>query len=247
MQPIIKEEAELKEFTPEALKQFNGENGQPIYVAHKGKVYDLSESKMWRKGMHMQRHQAGGDLTTDIQAAPHEPDVLERYPQVGVLKKEPVAMQQIPAALESLLAKFPFLRRHPHPMTVHFPIVFMFSTTVFTLLYLLTGVKEFESTAFHCLGAGVLFNIVGIITGLYTWWLNYMAKMLKPVQIKLPLTLIMLGVSIVLFVWRFNVPDVLEKMNGRGIVYLLLVLSLAAMVMVVGWNGAKMTFPSEKD
>ena len=237
----------MKEFTPEALNQFNGENDQPIYVAHKGKVYDLSESKMWRKGMHMKRHQAGCDLTTDIQAAPHEPDVLERYPQVGVLKKEPAAGQQIPAALETLLTRFPFLRRHPHPMTVHFPIVFMFSTTVFTLIYLLTGVKAFETTAFHCLGAGVLFNIVGILTGLYTWWLNYMAKMLKPVKIKLPLTITMLMVSIILFVWRFNVPDVLEKMNGSGIIYLLLVLKLSAMVMVVGWNGAKMTFPTEKE
>jgi predicted heme/steroid binding protein/uncharacterized membrane protein len=237
----------LKEFDPDDLKRYNGENGQPVYVAHKGRVYDLSESKMWRKGVHMKRHQAGSDLTTDIQAAPHDPSVLERYPQVGVLKKEPAAMQHIPAALESLLAKFPFLRRHPHPMTVHFPIVFMFSTTVFTLIYLITGVSAFETTAFHCLGAGVLFNVVGISTGLYTWWLNYMAKMLKPVKIKIPLTISMLVVSIILFIWRLNMPDILERVSGSGMLYLLLVLSLSGMVVVVGWNGAKMTFPTEKE
>ena len=237
----------MKEFDPDDLKRYNGENGQPVYVAHKGRVYDLSESKMWRKGVHMKRHQAGSDLTTDIQAAPHDPSVLERYPQVGVLKKEPAAMQHIPAALESLLAKFPFLRRHPHPMTVHFPIVFMFSTTVFTLIYLITGVSAFETTAFHCLGAGVLFNVVGISTGLYTWWLNYMAKMLKPVKIKIPLTISMLVVSIILFIWRLNMPDILERVSGSGMLYLLLVLSLSGMVVVVGWNGAKMTFPTEKE
>ena len=237
----------MKEFDPDDLKQYNGENGQPVYVAHKGRVYDLSESKMWRKGVHMKRHQAGSDLTTDIQAAPHDPSVLERYPQVGVLKKEPAAMQHIPAALESLLAKFPFLRRHPHPMTVHFPIVFMFSTTVFTLIYLITGVSAFETTAFHCLGAGVLFNVVGISTGLYTWWLNYMAKMLKPVKIKIPLTISMLVVSIILFIWRLSMPDILERVSGSGMLYLLLVLSLSGMVVVVGWNGAKMTFPTEKE
>lgn len=237
----------MKEFDPDDLKRYNGENGQPVYVAHKGRVYDLSESKMWRKGVHMKRHQAGSDLTTDIQAAPHDPSVLERYPQVGVLKKEPAAMQHIPAALESLLAKFPFLRRHPHPMTVHFPIVFMFSTTVFTLIYLITGVSAFETTAFHCLGAGVLFNVVGISTGLYTWWLNYMAKMLKPVKIKIPLTISMLVVSIILFIWRLSMPDILERVSGSGMLYLLLVLSLSGMVVVVGWNGAKMTFPTEKE
>ena len=237
----------MKEFDAGELKQFNGEDGKPIYVAYKGKVYDLTDSKMWRKGMHMKRHQAGHDLTTDIQAAPHAPDLLERYPQVGLLKVEAVEEQQIPAALGSLLARFPFLRRHPHPMTVHFPIVFMFSTTVFTLMYLITGVKAFETTAFHCLGAGVLFNIVAIATGLYTWWLNYMAKMLKPVKVKIPLTLIMLFVSIVLFIWRFSDPQILERLNGIGLLYLLLVLSLTAMVTVIGWNGAAMTFPTEHE
>ena len=237
----------MKEFEADELKQFNGEDGKPIYVAYKGKVYDLTESKMWRKGMHMKRHQAGHDLTTDIQAAPHAPDLLERYPQIGILKVAAVEEQQIPAVLESLLTRFPFLRRHPHPMTVHFPIVFMFSTTVFTLLYLITGVGAFETTAFHCLAAGVLFNMVGIATGFYTWWLNYMAKMLKPVKIKIPLTLVMLVVSIVLFIWRLSDPRILERLNGIGLLYLLLVLSLSLIVTVVGWNGAAMTFPTEKE
>lgn len=237
----------MKEFDVEELKQFNGEGGRPIYVAYKGRVYDLSDSRMWRKGLHMKRHQAGVDLTTDIQSAPHEPDLLERYPQVGVLKQEAAPGQQIPAFLEGLLNKFPFLRRHPHPMTVHFPIVFMFSTTVFTLLYLITGVKAFENTAFHCLGAGVFFNMVGIATGLYTWWLNYMAKMLKPVKIKIPLTLAMLVTSIILFIWRLSDPQILERLDGVGLIYLLLVLSLSGMVTVIGWNGAAMTFPVDHD
>ena len=237
----------MKEFDADELRQYNGEDGRPIYVAYKGKVYDLTESKMWRKGMHMKRHQAGQDLSTDIQAAPHEPDLLDRYPQVGLLKQEAVEAQQVPAALERLLVKFPFLRRHPHPMTIHFPIVFMFSTTVFTLLYLITGMNAFETTAFHCLGAGVLFNMVGIATGLYTWWLNYMAKMLTPVKIKIPLTLVMLAVSIILFVWRLSDPQILERLSGIGLLYLLLVLSLSVMVTVIGWNGAAMTFPTEKE
>ena len=238
---------QVKEFDAAELRQYNGEDGRPIYVAYKGKVYDLTESKMWRKGMHMKRHQAGQDLSTDIQAAPHEPDLLERYPQVGILKEEAFEVQQVPEALERLLDRFPFLRRHPHPMTVHFPIVFMFSTTVFTLIYLITGVKAFETTALHCLGAGVLFNMVGIATGLYTWWLNYMAKMLKPVKVKIPLTLAMLAVSIILFVWRLSDPQILERLNGIGLLYLLLVLSLSVMVTVIGWNGAAMTFPTEKE
>jgi len=238
----------MKEFSREELAQFNGENGKPVYVAHAGKVYDVSASKMWKTGSHMKRHRSGQDLTTDIQGAPHLSDVLERFPQVGVLKKVgEEAEQRIPAALTVLLKHFPFLRRHPHPMTVHFPIVFMLSTTVFSLLYLATGEKSFDSTALHCLGAGVLFNGVAIATGFYTWWLNYMAKPLRPVQIKIPLALVMLITSIVLLVWRLKVPEILDSLSGAGLLYILLVLSLAPMVTVIGWNGASMTFPIEKD
>jgi uncharacterized membrane protein len=130
-------------------------------------------------------------------------------------------------------------------MTVHFPIVFAFSATVFTLLYLITGEKSFDTTALHCRGGGVLFTIVGISTGLYTWWLNYMAKMLKPVKIKIPLSLTMLVIEIVLFIWRVNDPHVLDSLRGAGLIYLLLVLSLSGFVTVIGWNGASMTFPVE--
>jgi len=112
---------------------------------------------------------------------------------------------------------------------------------------LITGEKPFDSTAFHCLGAGVFFNVVAITTGFYTWWLNYMAKPLRPVKIKIPLTLSMLVTSAVLFVWRLSVPDILDSLSGSGLLYILLVLSLSVMVTVIGWNGASMTFPVEKD
>ncbi len=236
----------MKEFDAEQLATFNGESGNPVYIAHDGKVYDVSASKLWRNGVHMKRHHAGHDLTTDIQAAPHAPDVLQRYPQVGILKKE-VTEQAIPPILGKLLKRVPMLRRHPHPMTVHFPIVFMFFTPVFNLLYLITGDKSFETSAFHCLGAGILFLLVAMATGLYTWWLNYMAKPLKQVKVKIPLSLSMLVTAVVIFLWRFKDPLVIEKLAGAGVIYLLLVLSLAVMVIIIGWNGAAMTFPVEKE
>jgi predicted heme/steroid binding protein/uncharacterized membrane protein len=237
----------MREFNLEELAGYNGEDGKPVYIASSGKVYDVSESKLWRNGIHMKRHKAGCDLTTDIQAAPHEKDVLERYPQVGVLKKAAVEEREIPQPIAWIINRFPFLRRHPHPMTVHFPIAFMFSTTVFNLLYLISGVKSFETTALHCLGGGIIFTVVAIATGLYTWWLNYMAKMLKPVKIKIPLSLIMLALAIIIFVWRITVPNVLDSLRGAGFVYLLLVISLSVIITIIGWNGAAMTFPVEKE
>ena len=236
----------MKEFDADELARFNGENGNPIYVAYDGKVYDVSESKLWRKGQHMNRHRSGSDMTSDMQAAPHESDVLERYPQVGILKKVEVEEQAIPQPIAWLINRFPFLRRHPHPMTVHFPIVFVLSTSFFNILYLITDVKSFELTALHCLAGGIIFTVVGITTGAYTWWLNYMAQPLKAVKIKLPLTILMFVIEVVIFIWRILKPGILDSIHTGSIIYFLLVLSLIPIITVIGWFGASLTFPVEK-
>ena len=237
----------MKEFTLKMLAENNGKNGKPTYIAHKGKVYDVSESRLWKYGTHMKRHKAGNDLTTDIQAAPHQTDVLEKYPQIGILKNEEDTQMPMPEFLSRLLKRFPMLRRHPHPMTVHFPIVFMFSATVFTILFLMTGIHSFETTAFHCLGAGMLFSVVAIATGWYTWWLNYQATPLKAVTIKKKVSIIMLAIATIAFIVRAAVPDIIYPFSGTSFFYLIPVLYLFTFVTVIGWYGASLTFTIEKE
>lgn len=235
----------MKEFDDESLKEFNGKDGKPVYVAHQGKVYDVSASRFWKTGTHMKRHPSGGDLTSEITAAPHGPEVLERYPQVGILKKVETTERPMPGWLDNLLKSFPILRRHPHPMVVHFPIVFMFSTALFNLLYLLSGYRSFEVTAMHCLGAGVLFIPIGIVTGFFTWWLNYLAQPSKGIKIKIYCSLILLVAALIAFIWRLASPEVLISFSGSSLIYLILIFSLPTLVSIIGWYGAKMTFPIE--
>lgn len=236
----------MQEFDLEELALFNGKEDKPVYIAHQGKVYDVSGSKLWKGGLHMRRHHAGTDLTVDIEAAPHGSEVLERYPLVGVVRKS-VTEKPMPEYLSKLLKRYPFLRRHPHPMTVHFPIVFMLSTTAFNLLYLMTGVKSLETTALNCLGAGLLFMPIVILTGLFSWWLNYMARPLRAINVKITASLAMLLVALTAFTWRMAVPDILDPFRLESLFYLLLVVSLAPLVSIIGWYGAKLTFPIEKD
>jgi predicted heme/steroid binding protein/uncharacterized membrane protein len=235
----------MKTLTQKELAQYDGKDGKPIYIAHQGIIYDVSASKMWRGGQHMKRHNAGADLTVDIKAAPHDLTVLERYPRVGVLAKEVEQEKAIPAWLEWLLSENPFLRRHPHPMTVHFPIAFLLSNPFFNFLFLMTGNPSFEVTAFHCLGAGIWFTVVAMITGFFTWWYNYMAKMMKPIAIKLPLSAAILVIAMALFVWRSNNPHVMANLQGINVLYFALSLCFLPLVSIVGWYGATMTFPLE--
>jgi predicted heme/steroid binding protein/uncharacterized membrane protein len=235
----------MKEFDLDSLSKFNGQNGSPVYIVFQGKVIDVSNSKLWKTGLHMKRHQAGQDLTADIEAAPHGEEVLDRYPQVGILEKKEVPERPMPKFLSGLLARYPILRRHPHPMVVHFPIVFMFAATLFNLLYLITGIKSFEVTGLHCLGGGILFTPLAILTGWFTWWLNYLAKSMRAVTIKICFSILLMAVSISAFIWRIWDPGILLSFTGRSFFYFLLLLSLIPIVTVIGWFGGTLTFPSK--
>lgn len=237
----------MQEFDMEELSGFNGQEGKPVYVVHQGKVYDVTLSRMWKGGVHMRRHHAGKDLTTDFQAAPHGPEVFERVPQVGVIRSGALPERKMPEVLSSLLSRFPMLKRHPHPMTVHFPIVFMLSATFFNLLYLLTGVRSFEMTGLHCMLAGLVMLPVVIMTGLFTWWYNYMAKPIRPVRVKLVVSIALFVVTLFAATWRLAQPDILDVFRVQSAVYFTLVMSFAPLVIVVGWFGAQMTFPVERE
>ncbi len=50
-----------KTFTREELAKFNGQNGQPAYVAISGTVYDVSNKAAWKGGKH-HGNEAGQDL-----------------------------------------------------------------------------------------------------------------------------------------------------------------------------------------
>ena len=68
------------------LQQFNGEGGRPVYIAYKGKIYDVTNSDLWKTGRHQNRHDAGDDLTEMLAQAPHGEEMLEKMPVVGRLK-----------------------------------------------------------------------------------------------------------------------------------------------------------------
>lgn len=76
---------EPRKITAAELAQNNGKDGKPAYIALKGKVYDVSQDPFWLYGDHMAAHEAGKDLTQEIELAPHREEVLQRVKEVGVL------------------------------------------------------------------------------------------------------------------------------------------------------------------
>jgi predicted heme/steroid binding protein/uncharacterized membrane protein len=231
----------MKEFTPEELSSFNGKDSRPVYIALQGKVYDVSQSPLWSKGLHMNRHPAGKDLAGEISAAPHGTEVLERYPQVGVLKKgAPEELKHLPPGLQNLLQKFPMARRHPHPMVVHFPIALLMTSSLLVLLYLIFKNPSFESTSFHLLILGAIASPFAMATGLLTWWVNYRLKVTLFVKRKIQFSILLLIFEIILILWRSSAAQISNP------IYFIMVVILTPIVSILGYYGGQMTFPAEQ-
>ena len=72
-------------FTLDELKKYDGQNGNPAYVAVDGVVYDVTNANRWKDGKHQDGVTAGADLTDVISQSPHGKDVLKDLPVVGTL------------------------------------------------------------------------------------------------------------------------------------------------------------------
>lgn len=76
--------SELTKYSKFQLALRNGQDKEEIWVAYKGKIYDVTRSRMWRKGQHYE-HWAGQDLTDELPDSPHGERVFERFEVVGEL------------------------------------------------------------------------------------------------------------------------------------------------------------------
>ena len=76
---------ELRSYTVQQLALRNGNDREEIWCALEGKIYDVSDSKLWRNGKHYE-HWAGQDLTEELADAPHTAKVFQKFNVVGLLK-----------------------------------------------------------------------------------------------------------------------------------------------------------------
>jgi predicted heme/steroid binding protein/uncharacterized membrane protein len=193
----------------EELKQGDGKEGRPAYVAYQGKVYDVSASKMWRNGEHIRRHHAGMDLTADLPAAPHDASVFTR-PTVAAVGSLPAAEKPVETAAAPAPAEEKgrpswfewFLDRHPHPTSVHFPVAYSAAIAVFLILYVLTNDRNFEAGAYYLLWGAAGMGAVATLLGLVSWWFNYRHKIFWTFLGKIGLAVAFLVLAVVALTLR---------------------------------------------
>lgn len=80
-EPAIKGKA--GELTLDDLAAYDGKEGRPSWFAFDGKIFDATQSALWKQGVHMGRHNAGSDLTAALSHAPHGPEKVAAMTAVG--------------------------------------------------------------------------------------------------------------------------------------------------------------------
>ncbi|MCI4625566.1 MAG: hypothetical protein L3V56_06360 [Candidatus Magnetoovum sp. WYHC-5] len=230
------------------LKEYTGKDGKPAYIAYKGKVYDVSKSKLWANGIHMANHKAGQDLTANIVMAPHGEDVLKRVTLVGELEdKEPDL--QIPPDIQlqvNIKEKYRQLYKkfHPHPVLIHNPMGLFVFSALMQAIYILSKDVSFERAAFYSTIFATLTTFPAILSGLFSWWVNYETTFTKIFKAKIIFSAILCVTSIIVCLLRTLIPNIYIEEGLLNIIYNSLIFLNVGFISYVAYNGGKITWPS---
>ena len=221
------------------LKSFDGKEGRSAYFAYRGKVLDVTGSKLWRNGTHVNRHHAGEDLTDFMSMAPHGDEVLEKFNEVEEFDAEVVETVDRMDQLRSLYRKF-----HPHPVTLHYPMGLFWFAAVMQVLFLVFNNDAFEKAAFYGFVGGTLTTFPAVASGFFSWWVNYQLTLTRIFRMKLIFSIVMMVFGVTGCILRFLYPEISYHTDPVALTYHAMVFLNVPALTIVAFNGGKITWPS---
>jgi len=227
------------------LAENDGKEGKPAYVVVNGKIYDVTESKMWKNGLHMNRHHAGADLTASLGAAPHGDEVLNRFKQVGTLSKDKTddVRPPLPDWLNNFFEAYPFFKRHPHPMVVHFPMAFFMVASIFLFwYYVISPARPLLDSIFYMHILGTLSLPVALATGWLSWKVNYLGKPIGNITRKIIFSIIVLIFDIIVLISIAGNLELLANPQGLQIVIPIMIFLYLPIVSYIGQQGGDLVY-----
>lgn len=132
---------------------------------------------------------------------------------------------------------------HIHPLFVHFPqALFPVAFAAFSL-YLLTGIREFESGAFVAALFGALAAPLTTASGFFDWWNRYQAYLTSVFKIKITGSFVLMALAGPAVLLRAFHPGLAAlPLGGLGWAYFGLLAACTATCVVLGYYGGKLVF-----
>jgi predicted heme/steroid binding protein/uncharacterized membrane protein len=232
----------MQQFSEEELREYNGRDGMPAYIAYKGQVYDVTLSEFWKEGSHFKKHFAGGDLSAEMANAPHSDEVFANYPCVGqFITPCPITPETKKERYRLWYAKY-----HPHPAAVHFPIALHYFSAFADILFLANPSREYDVAVFLSFLIATVMGFLALLTGIFSWWINYDFSTSKPFVIKLIGALFTLIIGLIPLVQKLQNPDVAFSTGADGITYHGVIFITVISITIVGYYGGKITWGAKK-
>lgn len=241
--------------TLQELSGYNGKDGKPAYIAYKGLIYDLSKSDMWEEGEHQGVHEAGRDLTEEMEDAPHTDALLKNFKMVGKLEEDNVdelhnqntdipkkkALESSDTSSKDKWRKW-YRTYHPHPVTAHFPIVLHFFAAAMDIAFFFSPVEKFEQGAYYAFLFATLLGLVAMLAGVLSWWVNYSLGSVKEILIKFYTATFTLIVGSIGLSLHFMDPMIAYKSTAASFFYHFSILITVPSVIILGYFGGRLVW-----
>jgi predicted heme/steroid binding protein len=200
------------------LARGDGQEGRPVYVAFRGKVYDATNSRLWRGGKHVAAHASGADLTEAFVHAPHSEEVLARLPILGFLAKPETLRDRLLRRIDRL---------HPHATLVHLSFAYAVTAPFVFGGWVFTGQGIFDQVTRYLLALGLVSVPLTALTGIVSWMVSYETKAARVFNLKFALGVLLFLSIMWTFLWRLVGPEFVLSRPGCYFYLALLVVQLA--------------------
>ncbi|WP_294891930.1 MULTISPECIES: DUF2231 domain-containing protein [unclassified Sulfuricurvum] len=139
-----------------------------------------------------------------------------------------------------------YAKYHPHPMAVHFPIALHYFSGFADILFLADPSEGYEAAVFLSFLIATVTGLFALISGIFSWWINYNFAVTKVFMIKLAGGVFTLMIGLIPIAQRMADPDVAYSADGAGIVYHAIIFMTVISVSVVGYYGGKLTWRAKR-
>lgn len=245
--------------TAEELSHYDGQNGRKAYVAYQGKIYDVTESDLWKEGKHEDLHFAGRDLSEAMSGAPHGEEVFKKFQIVGTLEEaqqseeeksvKEVSQKVLESTEDSMWERSKswlrewYYKYHPHPMVVHFPIALHFFAGGVDLIFLYTLNPLYEIAIFYAFFVATIMGFVAMVPGILSWWINYGFSKARPFMVKLYVSLLTLLLGVIGVGIRIANSNVAFESSFESMLYHFSILVTVPTIVILAYYGGKISWP----